>query len=149
MTQQHASSPEVIYNVLTADSSFMSLVGTRTFKTGNTVIDAISIITPGAELPAVKSISGLEVVIHDISDLKRRDYITNDVDIVTTWRIFLLAWPGATGVTLGNAARRMMQLFSNATTIETSPTSDGLGSIAQLLVLVPSDSIALGPQVSA
>ena len=146
MTQQHASSPEVIYNVLTTDSDFMDLVGSRVFKVGNTTLDAISIITPGADLPQVKSTTGLEVVIHDVSDLGRRNYITNNVDITTTWRVFLLAWPGATGSTLNDAARRIMELFSKATTIETSPTADGLGSIAQLLVLIPSDSIALGPQ---
>ena len=146
MTQQHASSPEVIYNVLTTDSDFMDLVGSRVFKVGNTTLDAISIVTPGADLPQVKSTTGLEVVIHDVSDLGRRNYITNNVDITTTWRVFLLAWQGATGSTLNDAARRIMELFSKATTIETSPTADGLGSIAQLLVLIPSDSIALGPQ---
>jgi hypothetical protein len=145
MTQQHASTAEVIYETLTDDSTFMDLVGSRVFKVGNTQIDAISIVTPGADLPAVKSTTGLEVVIHDVSDLKRREYITDDIDITTTWKVFLLAWPGATGATLNDAARRMMQRFSKATTIETSPTQDGLGSIAQLLVLVPSDSVVLTP----
>jgi hypothetical protein len=146
MAQQHASSPEVIYNVLTTDSTFMELVGSRVFKAGNTALDAISIVTPGADLPAIKSTTGLEVVIHDVSDLGRRQYVTSEIDITTTWRVFLLAWSGATGGTLNSAATRIMELFTNATTIETSPTPDGLGSIAQLLVLIPSDSVVLGPQ---
>lgn len=146
MAQQHASTPEIIYNVLTADSAFMELVGSRVFKAGDTELDAISIVTPGADLPPIKSTTGLEVVIHDVSDLGRIEYITNDIEITTTWRVFLLAWPGATGATLNSAATRIMQLFTKATTIETSPTPDGLGSIAQLLVLIPSDSVVLGPQ---
>lgn len=141
MTQQHASSVEVIYETLTGDEVFMALVGKRVFKTANTEINAISILTPGADLPPIKSTTGLEVIIHDISDLSRRDYITNDIDITVTWRVFLLAWPGATGATLNSAARRIMELFSKASTIETVPTADGLGSIAQVLVLIPSDSV--------
>ena len=36
-----------------------------------------------------------------------------------------------------------MELFSNATTLETNPVPSGLGAMAQLLVLIPSDSIIL------
>lgn len=141
MSQQKADSPEVIYEVLSDDETFMELVGERIFKAGDTALPAISIVTPGAELPGVKSITGLEVVIHDISDLQRRNYITGDLDITTVWKVFLLAWPPANGSTMNDAARRIMELFSNATTIETNPTPDGLGSLIQLLVLIPSDSV--------
>lgn len=147
MAQQHADSSEVVYETLTDDETFMDLVGTVTYQAGGTALDAISIVTPGAPLPAVKSVTGLEVVIHDVSDLSRREYITDNVDITTTWRVFLLAWPGADGSTLNNAARRIMELFTKATTIETGPTPVGLGAMAQLLVLIPSDSVVL-PGVS-
>lgn len=141
MAQTKASSPEVIYDTLTSDEDFMSLVGQCIFEAENTELDSISIVTPGAPLPKIKSISGLEVVIHDISDLKRRNYITGDLDITTTWKVFLLAWPPANGSTMNEAARRIMEIFSNATTIETVPTPTGVGAIAQLLVLIPSDSV--------
>jgi hypothetical protein len=143
MTQQHVDTSEVIYDTLTSDETFMALVGSRVFKAGNTELDAISIITPGEPLPAIKSQTGLEVIIHDISKLDRREYITNEYDITTTWKVFLLAWPGSNGATLNSAARRIMQLFSKASTIETNPTPTGLGAIAQLLVLIPSDSLVL------
>lgn len=143
MTQQHVDTPEVIYNTLTGDEAFMELVGNRVFKTGNTELSAISIITPGGSLPAIKSQTGLEVIIHDISKLDRREYITNEYDVTTTWKVFLLAWPGANGATLNNAARRIMQLFSKASTVEISTSPTGLGAIVQLLVLIPSDSIVL------
>lgn len=143
MAQQHVDTPEIIYDTLTGDETFMALVGKRVFKADSTELDAISIVTPGAVLPAINSQTGLEVVIHDISQLGRRNYIAGEADITTTFKVFLLAWQGADGSTLSDAAKRMMQLFSNATTLETNPTPSGLGSIAQLLVLIPSDSIVL------
>lgn len=143
MAQQKVDTPEVIYDTLIADETFMDLVGTRTFKIGDTQIDAISIVTPGEDLPAIKDQVGLEVVIHDISQLTRNQYITNEIDITTTWKVFLLAWPGSNGNTLNDAARRIMQIFTKAVTLETNPTPTGLGSIAQLLVLIPSDSVVL------
>lgn len=146
MPQQHADSPETIYDTLTGDEAFMDLVGSRTFKAGGATLNAISIVTPGEELPAASTITGLEVIIHDVSDLSRRDYITNGSDITTTWRVFLVAWPDANGAALNNAARRIMELFSKAETIETNPTPTGLGAMAQLLVLIPSDS-AITPAV--
>lgn len=141
MAQQHADSPEIIYQALTVDETFMDLVGSTTYKTGNTTLDAISIVTPGADLPSPIKTVGLEVIIHDVADLSRREYITDEVDVTTNWKVFLLAWPGANGATLNDAARRMMTIFTKATTIETNPTPSGLGSIAQLLVLIPSDSV--------
>jgi hypothetical protein len=146
MPQQHVDTPEVIYDTLVADATFMALVGSRVFKNADTVLDAISIVTPGAPLPAIKSQAGLEVVIHDITDFQRREYITEDRDFVTTWKVFLLAWEGATGATMNSAARRIMELFSKATTIETNAAPSGLGAIAQLLALVPSDSAILTPE---
>ena len=143
MAQNKAETPEIIYDTLTNDATFMALVGKCTFKSGNTELDAISIITPGAALPAVKAITGLEVIIHDVSKLTKREYITEDYDIMNTWKIYLLAWPGANGATLNSAATRIMQLFSKVTTLETVPLDSDIGAIAQLLVLIPSESIVL------
>lgn len=143
MAQQHVDSPEIIYETLTSDETFMDLVGKRIFKGSSTQLDAISITTPGENLPPIQEQTGLEVVIHDISQLNRNQYITDEIDITTIWKVFLLAWPGSNGSTLNNAARRIMELFTNATTLETNPTPAGLGSIAQLLVLIPSSSVAL------
>jgi hypothetical protein len=143
MSQVKASSPELIYEALTDDAAFMNLVGTRTFSKDNTVLDAISIVSPGADLPLVKAATGMEVVIHDLGSLTRREYVTNDMDINTTWKVFLLAWPGANGSILHAAAARIMEIFTKATAIETVPLPDGLGAIAQILVMIPSESIIL------
>lgn len=143
MSQQHADSPEVIYNTLTGDTAFMALVGSRVFRYGSTELDAISIVTPGADLPGVKSVSGLEVVIHDLAALQRRDYITSPSDITTIWKVFLLAWPPADGGTVNDASRRIMQLFSKAAVAEVNATPDGLGAIVQSVAFIPSDSVVL------
>lgn len=143
MAQTRATSPQVIYNKLSDDSAFMALVGDRVFSTNNTTLDAISIVTPGEKLPDLKSVTGLEVAIHDVANLGRRSYVTGNDDITTIWKVYLMAWPPANGGTLLSAATRIMQLFSKATTIETAATPEGLGVIAQVLVLIPSDSVVL------
>lgn len=143
MTQSKAISPTVIYNKLVGDSTFMALVGDRVFQTNNTTLDAISIVTPGEKLPDLQSVSGLEVAIHDVANLGRRSYLTGSDDITTIWKVYLMAWAPANGATLNQAATRIMNLFSQATTIETGPSPDGIGVIAQVLVLIPSDSIVL------
>jgi hypothetical protein len=140
MPQNFATSPKVIYDALTGDSTFMDYVGSYTFVKNSTVIDSINIVTPGADLPQVKSVNGLEVVIHDSGDTGNRKYLTDSTEAIITWRVFLIVWPDATGETMTNAAKRMIEIFGNATTIETVATTDGLGSLVQTMVLIPSDS---------
>jgi len=143
MSQQHVDDPGIIYETLASNDSFMDLVGSRIFDAGNTELPAISIITPGAELPKLKSTSGLEVVIHDVAQIKRRDYISEASDLVATWRVFLLAWPPADGSSLNEATRLIMECFTKATAIETTALPSGLGAIAQIQIMIPSDSIVL------
>lgn len=144
MTQNLASSPFVIYDVLTNDEDFMDLVGSYTFVKGNTVIDSISIVTPGADLPQVKSQSGLEVIIHDSGDTNSFKYLTSLAEAIPTWRVFLIVWPPATGDTMHDATRRMIEIFGNATAMETVATTDGLGSLVQTMVSIPANSPILG-----
>lgn len=144
MPQQHVDSPAIIYETLTDDVTFMDLVGQITFERTNTTLDAISIVTPGQILKGIKHVTGMEVVIHDVTSYQRREYLTDEIDITAMWKVFLLAWPGADGTTLNAAARRVMELFSKATTIETVATPEGLSAMAQILVLIPSDSVVIG-----
>lgn len=144
MPQQHVDSPTIIYEALTGDTTFMDLVGQITFEQSGTTLDAISIVTPGQIFKGVKRVTGMEVVIHDVTSFQRREYLTDEIDITALWKVFLLAWPGADGGTLNAASRRVMELFSKATTIETVATPEGLSAMAQILVLIPSDSVAIG-----
>lgn len=143
MAQTFASSPQVIFNTLTADAEFSSYVGTYTFQQGNTQIDSITISTPGADLPRLKSQTGLEVIIHDSGDASRMDYLTDVSEAIIVWKVFLIVWPPATGETMSNAARRMVEMFSKAVAIETVATSDGLGALVQTMVTIPSNSVIL------
>lgn len=143
MSQSFANSPEVIFNALTGDTTFSSYIGTYTFVEGNTQVDSISIVTPGQDLPQLKSQTGLEVVIHDAGDVTRNDWLTDVSEAVITWKVFLIVWPPATGSTMSLAAKRMIEMFSKATAIETLATSQGLGSLVQTMVTIPSDSVIL------
>jgi hypothetical protein len=143
VAQSFASSPEVIFDTLTGDATFSSYVGTYTFVEGGTQVDSIAILTPGQNLPQLKSQSGLEVIIHDAGDTTRKDWLTDTSEAVIMWKIFLIIWPPATGTTMTLAARRMIEMFSNASSIETLSTSQGLGSLVQTMVTIPSNSTIL------
>lgn len=140
VTQNKANSPLAIYNALTGDSQFMSYVGQYTFKAGNQAVDSISIMSPGSDLPNLKSQTGLEVIIHDVGDVRAKNYVAGAIDPVVTWRVFLIAWENATGETMTNAAKRIVEMFGNVFNLQTVATPDGLGSLVQTLVLIPSDA---------
>lgn len=154
MSQVFPDTPGVIYRLLGADSEFSSYLGTYKF-TGGQVKNAISLLTPGRNIPGVQSVSGMECIIHDISDLKRVDFITDDSTLVNEWKVFLVAWDPATGEIVNNAARRIMELFRGATSTQTVRTSEGTNARVQTVVTIPSnlplgiDGMAVyGPQPS-
>ena len=80
----------------------------------------------------------------DTGDIARTDYVTDDSDMVVTYRVFLVCWEEANGQQLTSAAMRMLQRFSGAEAIETVATSDGLGALAQTQVRIPSNRPILG-----
>lgn len=121
----------------------MSYVGSYSFANNTTAVDSISIITPGQPLPELASQSGLEVVIHDIGIVTRRDYITSAPDALITYQVFLIVWPPATGVTMNNAAKRMIEMFNGATSIQTVPTPNDLTALVQTQILIPNNAAIL------
>ena len=141
MAQNRVTSPLDIYNTLTGDTQFMSYVGHYTFAKDDTMLDSISIVTPGQKLPALKNQSGLEVLIHDTGIVSRKDYITDASDPLITYQIFLIVWPDATGVTMTNAASRIIQLFSGSRSINIVPAPNELTSLVQTLVLIPDSAL--------
>lgn len=140
MAQSKADSPGAIYEALTGDSIFSSLIGEYKFVNNTSPIDAISILSPNEKLPQLSSQSGLEVVIHDSGQVTRRDYLTDASEPLVTWRVYLIAWPPANGVTLTEAAARMIQIFSNSTAIEVMSTPNEIGALVQNLVLIPENA---------
>ena len=138
MAQQLPTSAQVIYETLMADTIFPSLVGEYTFKAGQTA-PAVSIVTPGQDLPSIKKINGIEVVIHDAADVKRRDYLTTASDIYIDWKVFFICWEPAQGIDLTAAVSRAMQRFAGSTSLETVAVSDGLGAQVQTMLIIKGD----------
>lgn len=137
MAQVYASSPEVIFNVLANDTTFSSYLGDYVFSSGGTT-SSIAITTPGTALPQLESQTGLECIIHDVGDIKRRDYLTDDSDMEVVWRLYLIVWDPATGSDATAAAKRIMSLFRDAVSYETIATAQGLGARVQTAVQIPS-----------
>ena len=136
-TQTFPENPEVIYNTLANDATFSSYLGTYEFV-GGQELPAISIQSPGGDIPGVNKITGLECVIHDTADLRRRQFY-GSTNVEATWRMFLICWEPANGGTMTAAATRAMEVFGGSTTIETVAVADGLGALVQTMVLIPSD----------
>ena len=136
MAQTFATTPQTIYNVLANDTTFSNYLGTYTFTNDETA-DSIVILTPGERLPQLKSQVGLECIIHDSGDVKRKDYVNDTSEFLTTWKLFLIVWDGSTGSTLDAATKRIMHLFYGSTSIETLAVSEGLGARVQTMVLIP------------
>ena len=137
MIQTFPTTPEIIYNAIVSDGTITSNVGEYTFKAGATA-PAISILTPGQDLPSLKATKGVEIVIHDIADMRRRDQYDSS-NIETTWKVFVICWEPATGTQMNAVITRMMQIFLGATSIETVAVADGLGAMVQTMVMIPSD----------
>lgn len=138
MSQVFATTPETIYNVLANDATFSALLGTYTFKGGSTA-DSIAILTPGQQLPLLESQVGLECIIHDSGDIRRRDFVNDNSNLLTTWRVFLIVWDPATGTALDSAAKRIMHLFYGSTSIETLAAAQGLRARVQTMIMIPEE----------
>lgn len=138
MPQTVASTPQLIYDTLVGDATFMAEVGDYVFDSGDTA-PSISIVTPGADLPPVKSQTGIEVVIHDIADMDSRLYLTNNPDLLFTWKVFVIVWEPANGTNATALLSRLLEIFPLATSIQTVTSGSTLGVDFQTQVRIPSD----------
>lgn len=136
MAQTFATTPQTIYNVLANDTTFSGYIGTYTFSGGDTA-DSIVVLTPGEKLPQLESQTGLECIIHDAGDVSRIDYVNDDSELLTSWKVFLIVWDGSTGSTLNSAVKRALHLFYGSTSIETLSVSQGLGARVQTMITIP------------
>lgn len=144
MAQSFPATPEIIYNTLAADAIFMALVGNYTFKANNSVTPAISIVTPGGDLPDLSSIDGLEIVIHDTAQIRRMDFY-GSTNVEKNWNLYVIAWGSATGNQVTSAVERIMRTFSGSSAMEVVATPDGLTAKVQTMVMIPSDKPILVP----
>jgi len=117
----------------------MSLLGTYEFKAGQTT-PAISIVTAGEDIPALRNVQGVECVIQDAGNFTRNEYISNDAARVTIeWSVFLVAWEPAKGSDLQTTAERACSRFLGSQAVQTVATADGLGSLVQTKLIIRSD----------
>lgn len=142
VAQALVDSPLVIYNTLSNDAILTPLIGTYTFTDSSTQ-PSISILSPGEELPSLKYVNGLEIVIHDIGVTSTQPYLTGYADPILIWKIYLIAWPGATGDTINEAVKRIASRFGNVWTIEISARGGPLGALAQSMIMVRSTSVVI------
>lgn len=139
MAQQFPTSAQVIYDVLAADATFIGLLGTYEFRAGQSM-PAISIVSAGEDMPALRNVQGVECVIQDAGNFTKSEYISNDPGRVTVdWSVFLVAWVPAKGADLQLAAERACSRFLGSQAVQTVAVSDGLGSLVQTKVMIRSD----------
>ena len=139
MTQTFPLSAQIIYDTLAADTVFMSSVGEYEFASNPGIKHpALSIVTPGQDLPSVKTVTGIEVVIHDVASIRRRDYY-DSFDLLADWKVYLICWSPGNGTDLTNAVLQAMRRFSGSTSTEVVATADGIGAIVQTLLTIPAD----------
>lgn len=123
----------------------MAKLGTYTFSGGAGAPEpAIAVLSPGEALPELRGVEGLECIIHDAANVKRRDFLTDSSSMVFTWQVFLICWKGATGQDMTEAVSLLAGVFSGATSTETVATAHGLGSLVQTRILIPSDMPIIG-----
>ena len=137
MAQVFPTSAQIVYETLAADPLFLGMLGTYSFRAGQEH-DAISIVTAGEDIPAVRQVSGVECIIQDAGSVVQQKYY-DQIDLVTTWSIFLVAWEPSKGSDLQLATERILKRFLGAEAIQVVGTTDGLGSLVQNKVLIKSN----------
>ena len=138
--QTFPTSAQVIYDTLAADATFLGYLGSYDFKTGQGPIPALSVISAGEDLPSLRNVEGIECIIQDAGNVRQRNYLTDDLDLVTTWSLFLVSWEPSTGADLQVATERVLRRFNGASATQTVATVDGLGSLVQNKVVISSDN---------
>jgi len=139
VAQSFPTSAQVIYDTLSADATFMSLIGTYSFRAGQT-LPAMSIVSAGEDIPALRKVQGVECIIQDAGDFTKNEYISNDAARVTVnWSVFLVVWEPAKGSDMQAAAERACSRFLGSQAVQTVATADGLGSLVQTKLMIRSD----------
>lgn len=137
MAQTFPTSAQIVYEILEADAELMSIIGTYKFRAGQT-LDAISVVTAGEDIPALRKVEGVECIIQDTGEIRQQQKY-QEIDLVTTWSIFLISWEPSTGADLQRATERILRRFLGARAIQVVSTTDGLGSLVQNKILVESN----------
>jgi hypothetical protein len=139
MAQQFPTSAQVIYEVLSVDATFTGLLGTYDFRSGSGLVTALSIVSAGQDMPAIRNVSGVECIIQDAGNSTAQNYLTGAPDIITTWSLFLVAWEPSKGSDLQLATDHLLKRFVGSRAVQTVAVSDGLGALVQNKVFIQSN----------
>lgn len=137
MSQSFPTSAQIVYETLAADTEFLDYLGTYSFRAGQE-FDAISIVSAGEDIPALRKVRGLECIIQDAGDTEQQQSYGR-IDLIVTWSVFLVSWEPSKGSNLQLATERIMKRFLNAEAMQVVSTSDGLGSLVQNKILIKSN----------
>ena len=137
MAQEFPTSAKIIYETLSSDTVLMDLIGTYEFKAGET-LDSISVVTPGEDLPSLRNVQGIEIVIQDAGATMQQRYY-DGIDMVTTWNVFIISWEPSVGGQLQVVTEMILKKFLGAEAVQVVATVDGLGSLVQNKILIKSN----------
>lgn len=138
MAQQFPVTATDIYDELSADATFVGLLGTYEFKGGGGELTALSIVSAGESLPSLRNVKGVECVIQDAGDTDQMNYMTEASYLVTTWSVFLISWEPSKGSDLQLATNHILRRFSGAQAVQTVAAADGLGALVQNKIYIRS-----------
>ena len=139
MAQQFPKTAQAIYDAIAADATLMGKLGTYTFRKANGSVPAISIVSPGEDLPALRNVEGVEVVCHDVGDVMPINYLTGASDSRVDFPVFVIAWAPKKGADVLEVVNLLLQKFGGSRSYETVAVADGLGALVQTKVIVRSD----------
>ena len=139
MSQQFPISGSAIYDALSSDTAFTDLLGKYRFKGNTGPLTALSVVSPGQDLPSLRKVTGIECIIQDIGTSTSQNYLTDAPYIVTSFSVFCILWEPANGGDLQEVVNYLLRRFVGSSSIETVATPDGLGSLVQSKVIIKSN----------
>lgn len=138
MTQNYPTSAKIVFDVLSSDTNITDKLGQYEFRAGQST-PAISIVSPGEDLPATRKVSGLEVVVQDVGEIRYMNYLSGDAPYAkTAWQVFVIAWAPSNGADLQELSLAICGRFLNSEAIQVIATPDGAGALVQNKILIHS-----------
>ena len=142
MSQSFPNNVKTIYETISQDTDITDRLGNYEFtqKIGTKGGTAISVLSPGQDLPSIRKVSGVECVIQDVGDFTKHEYLSGDKPTYAiTWNVFLIVWEPSTGQDMLHAAEKICNRFLGAEAVQTVAASDGIGAQAQMKIIIKSD----------
>lgn len=118
------------------DATFMSYVGLYDFGEGNTE-DALVILGANQQIPGVKEISGLEVVINRIPDTTSKAVLSGCVIRQKVWTLYLVQYENSTPDVAVQAADRICAMAPGTTYSQLGTGFSDMAGIDQIVVKIP------------